>query len=294
MLVDQTFALMNRCNLACTYCWYELGSNSYPDRVVELDGYADWLARCAARGRLRTAYLTGGEPLMREDILKLVELFGARFEHVVLMTNGLLLTDEIAAAVTRVAGEVHVSLDHVSRSIPDQVRGGTRAAIAALENLRQWRVDPVQVTVVITARNHRDMGEILAFCRSAGFHVELVPVSVPAQHPLSLASLSADDRAALARLVDEHRDLLGRPAYYGRVKNYLETGAVAKMRSCRAATSGVFVESDGEIYVCGQRRKPSLGNIGTVDVGELLARQRAAVAARPVGPCVSLDCLALS
>jgi MoaA/NifB/PqqE/SkfB family radical SAM enzyme len=294
MLVDQTFALMNRCNLACTYCWYELGSNSYPDRVVEIDGYADWMARCAAHGRLRTAYLTGGEPLMREDIIALVELFGARFEHVVLMTNGLLLTDEIADAIGRVSGEIHVSLDHVSRSIPDQVRGGTRAAITALENLRRWKVGPVQVTAVLTARNHGDTAEILAFCRAAEFHVELVPVSVPAQHPLSLASVSDADRAAITRLIDDHRDLLGRPAYYARVKSYLDTGAVAKMRSCRAATNGVFVESDGEIYVCGQRRKPSLGNIGAVDVADLLANQRAAIAARPVGPCVSLDCLALS
>jgi MoaA/NifB/PqqE/SkfB family radical SAM enzyme len=295
MLGRQTLCVTNRCNLSCTYCWYETGLASYPDQMLPASRYADWFARCARTASLDLAFLTGGEPTLRADFDEVLEVAHRYFGHVVVMSNGTTLTGERCEVLRRFGTEVHVSVDHVSAATPDRVRGGTGRTLQGLRTLGDLAV-PTQITFVVTARNHAELPAVVALCREAGFTLEVNAVALPPVHPLSIGSLPVEVRRGLADQLVAAGDLIGRPSYYARLRQYLVSGVVRPLSRCRAVAEGIFVEADGSVYLCGQRRNglDRLGVVHTAEPHEILAAQRRATEHRPAGPCVSLDCLTIA
>ncbi|WP_030159715.1 radical SAM protein [Glycomyces sp. NRRL B-16210] len=295
MLSEQTFMIANSCNLSCTYCWYEVGTSEYAPTPVGPETYDRWLRRCENAGiAIERVNFTGGEPLLREDFPALLDVATRHAGSAAVFTNAVLVRDETAELLAASGTEVHVSIDHVSDHIGDRVRGGTKATLKGISRLVEHGVRDLQVCVVVTAKNHADLPEIVRFTRTHGLALELMPVGVPETHPLSLRSIGPEATATLSALIDEHRDLLGRDGYYRRFRRFLGTGQISPTPGCGAAERGVFVNSDGEIWLCPQRGAESFGNIATAEPGDVLERKSAAAAAKRPGSCVKLDCLVLT
>ncbi|THV28347.1 radical SAM protein [Glycomyces paridis] len=295
MLADQTFMIANSCNLSCTYCWYEVGSSSYAPTPVDAPVYDRWLERCRDAGiAVERVNFTGGEPLLREDFPELLAAASRHAAGTAVFTNAVLVRDATAELLAASGTEVHVSIDHVSDHIGDRVRGGTKATLKGIARLLDNGVRDLQVCVVVTAKNHADLPEIVRFVRERGLALELMPVGVPETHPLSLRTIGPEATATLSALIEEQRDLLGREGYYRRMRRYLGTGQLSPTPGCAAAEQGVFVNADGEIWLCPQRDAESFGNIATADPAAVLERKAAAAAAKRPGSCVKLDCLVLT
>lgn len=105
-------SVTDRCNLRCVYCM--------PQEAVflpkeELLTAEEWLlfAAGAARAGIRKIRLTGGEPLLREDLPELVRGMAAlpEIEQVVLTTNGVLLAEKARALKQAGITGVNLSLD---------------------------------------------------------------------------------------------------------------------------------------------------------------------------------------
>ncbi|MDX3235937.1 radical SAM protein [Streptomyces sp. ME03-5709C] len=292
MLAEQTLMIANRCNLKCTYCWYETGSADYADALVTPGEYDAWLGECGRLAPVESVNFTGGEPLLREDFLDIFEVAKRHARSLAVFTNGLRLTAPIVETLAGADCEIHVSLDHVSEHIGDRVRGGTAATLRALDVLAEAGVGArAQVCVVVTSHNWRDLEAVVERVVAAGFRLELIPVAVPDVHPLSLLTLSDQERSELGELLVRRRALLGRPLYYRRLENWLATGVLKSVPTCAAADRGIFVDASGSVQVCAQRRKVSLGNIKTDAPASVMARKAEEVARKRPGSCVSLDCL---
>jgi len=291
----QSICAVNRCNLACTYCWYETGAAGYPNSTVPTAVLARWFDRCRAAGPLSVAYLTGGEPLLRTDFDELLLTAHDYFTQVVVLSNATTVTEETARRFAALGTRLHVSLDRVSPDLGDRVRGGTAATLRGLHHLAAAGV-PTRVTMIVTTRNHTDLPVVVELCRRLRLGLEVNPVAVPEVHPLSLRTLAAGDRQALIDGLAEARDLLGRPSYYARVARYLRDGRLAPLGGCQAVATGVFIEADGAISLCGQRRHglDNLGDVRSASLDDVLAAHRRAGAARVPGSCVSLDCLTVA
>src|SRR4030043_56995 len=84
-----------RCNLACLHCRAAAGAGPYPDELTTAEG-KKLLDDLATLGQV-VVILTGGEPLLRDDIFDLAA-YGAGLGHrMVMAVNGTLLTPAIAA-----------------------------------------------------------------------------------------------------------------------------------------------------------------------------------------------------
>jgi MoaA/NifB/PqqE/SkfB family radical SAM enzyme len=116
------------CNLTCSHCFAgELPRNHNPLRLEELEVLFADLARL---GTFRIA-LTGGEPLLRRDVLEVLDAAIAAGLHPSLTTNALLITEPIARELGR-RPEVllNVSLEGPTAEVNDAVRGaGTFDAV---------------------------------------------------------------------------------------------------------------------------------------------------------------------
>jgi cyclic pyranopterin phosphate synthase len=143
MAVDYLrLSLTDRCNLNCVYCTprEKNGYLKHEDLLRHEE-----LARAAAafvRAGVKKIRLTGGEPLLRKNVVGLVKMLKAipGLKELALTTNGLLLAD--LAGPLREAGldRVNVSLDTLKKDVfrkitgaagLDKVRSGIDAALSA-------------------------------------------------------------------------------------------------------------------------------------------------------------------
>lgn len=150
------------CNLNCTYCYFS-ARKPLPDEMTTAEFAALWPQLAALRpGKV---VLTGGEPLVRGDILTLLQgLRDADPEHHVkrcLNTNGHLVTPELARRLVGLADEVRVSLDGLrERNDALRGRGNFDAAFRALKTFYEVGFEP-KVLITITTGNIDDLEELI-------------------------------------------------------------------------------------------------------------------------------------
>src|SRR5438045_3467873 len=117
-LRDLRISVTDRCNFRCVYCMpKEVFGRDYPflarDQLLTFEEIARVVSIFASLG-VRTVRLTGGEPLVRRDVERLVGLLGAIPDvELALTTNGALLPQKAAALAAAGLDRVTVSLDSV-------------------------------------------------------------------------------------------------------------------------------------------------------------------------------------
>ncbi|HHV11848.1 MAG TPA: GTP 3',8-cyclase MoaA [Clostridiales bacterium] len=124
-LIDyMRISITDRCNLRCSYCM--------PDGIEKLEHesiltYEEILriCSCASEVGIRNIKITGGEPLVRKDAVKLISWIKAlpKIEHVTLTTNGVLLEQYIDELKEIPVDGINVSLDTLNPETFEQITG---------------------------------------------------------------------------------------------------------------------------------------------------------------------------
>jgi len=172
-------SVTDRCNMRCRYCMPEDEYQWLPRTSIlsfeEIARLAGVFASLGA-GKVR---LTGGEPLLRHELPRLVgQLSGiAGVRDLALTTNGILLTAQAAALRAAGLGRVTVSLDTLRPERMTEfarsdrhadVVSGVRAAVAA-------GFDAVKLnTVVIRGYNDDEILPLIEFGRREGVEVRFI------------------------------------------------------------------------------------------------------------------------
>lgn len=125
-------SVTDRCNLRCRYCMPAGGLESLRNESLLSDEACLQIARAALDIGVEKIRITGGEPLVRRGIVKLLERLAASpgLRRLVLTTNGILLKQ--MARDLRSAGveSLNISLDSLKPETFDQItRGGQVAGV---------------------------------------------------------------------------------------------------------------------------------------------------------------------
>jgi len=145
--------LTKRCNLRCTHCYISAGPWETAESELDDSECRRVVDELIAVNPSPMLILSGGEPLVREDLPDLVAYATGKGATVVVGTNATALTDS-PVAVLKDAGVcgVAVSVDSLEEEKHDAFRGGARAlerTVAALQILRSHRLDFVVQTTAI-------------------------------------------------------------------------------------------------------------------------------------------------
>jgi len=154
-------AITSRCNLRCKYCSH-FTSDSDVGRDLSTEEWLKFfeeLRRCA----VMDVIFQGGEPFCREDLKELLNGIVKNMMRYTILSNGTLITDEIAAFLTSTGrcDNVQVSIDSSNPTTHNLFRGkGTfYKAIKGVKTLQKHNV-PVSVRVTIHRQNVRELGKI--------------------------------------------------------------------------------------------------------------------------------------
>jgi len=150
------FYLTEGCNLACRHCWlapkFDRDGRQYATLPVGL--FETAIDEAIPLG-LTGVKLTGGEPLLHPGILDLLNIVRQRELRLVIETNGLLCTPEIASEIARSSRAfVSVSIDGTDAATHEAIRGvagSFEAACRAIHNLTAVGIRPQIIMSVMRA-----------------------------------------------------------------------------------------------------------------------------------------------
>ncbi|QLD11145.1 GTP 3',8-cyclase MoaA [Microbacterium oleivorans] len=168
---DLRISLTDRCSLRCTYCMPEQGNEWLARQsILTLDEIVE-VARVAAASGITTFRLTGGEPLLRTDIVEIVRRLAALESpagpiEIAMTTNGIRLPEVLPDLVDAGLARLNISLDTIDRERfhaltrrdrLDDVLAGVRAA--QLAGLRPLKINAVAMRGV----NDGELADLVAF-----------------------------------------------------------------------------------------------------------------------------------
>jgi len=266
-LFSVTLAVTNRCPMNCWHC-YNAGRE-------ETDVPLEVLRRVARELQdLGTAVvtLTGGEPLIRDDLEEIADAFDER-TSLVLGTTGLGLTAGRADALARAGiAAVGVSLDSADRAEHDRLRGmpgAFDAALAALETAGDAGLYPYVVSVA--TREFLEAERFHAFMRfvreSGAREVHLLePVATGRLAGRSDITLTGAERRTLTAYQREYASRHDMPAVSSLV--HIESGEVF---GCGAGLTHLYIDGAGNVCPC-NLVPLSFGNITDEPLAAVLDR----------------------
>ncbi|MDD5458032.1 MAG: radical SAM protein [Phycisphaerae bacterium] len=156
------------CNLKCVHCYNDSGIGKVCNEVttVKAKEVIDDLAQFGVPSIL----FSGGEPLMRSDLLELIEHARSRGVRTVISTNGTLINAEMVQKIKQGGvSYVGISLDGIGE-INDAFRGVEGAFDKAVRGIRNCRDAGVRVglRLTLTRRNVQDLEKLFDFFESEG------------------------------------------------------------------------------------------------------------------------------
>jgi cyclic pyranopterin phosphate synthase len=157
-LHDLRVSVTDRCNLRCVYCMpkevFGPGFAFLPHADILTFEEIDRVVRAGVALGVRKVRLTGGEPLLRRDLPKLVAMIDAipGLEDLTLTTNGVLLPRHARALAEAGLRRVTVSLDALDEAVFSAMNGGEATVAQVLEGIAAAEaagLSPIKVNMVV-------------------------------------------------------------------------------------------------------------------------------------------------
>ena len=283
-------SVTDKCNLRCVYCMPEEGLAWLTRADVLTYEEITRVVEAAASVGVNSIRLTGGEPLVRRDLPRLVESLAAvpGIEDISLSTNGLLLAP--LAATLRDAGlrRVNISLDTLAqeRFFAIARRAGLPEVMAGIDAAIAAGLAPVKVNCVVMRGQNDD--ELQAFAQltvDRPLFVRFIEV-MPVSENLAMqrdAYLPAGEILARIEEIAELRPVDG-PGGNGPARYYALPGAQGAIGVISPLShdycdrcNRVRLSADGKLRLClfGDQhvdfRGPLRAGAGTAELAGLLA-----------------------
>ncbi|MCZ4296508.1 GTP 3',8-cyclase MoaA [Henriciella marina] len=257
-------SVTDRCDLRCTYCMAEHMSFLPKKDLLSLEELQT-VADAFIRRGVRKIRITGGEPLMRKDIMGLFEGLGDRLgnglDELTLTTNATQLETHADALVKAGVKRVNVSLDTLD---PDMFREITRRGDyeKVMRGIEAGAVAGLKIKINTVALRHQNADEIphmVEWAHSHGYDmtlIEVMPLGITGEDRYDQYIPLFDMRDELERrwtlTPEDARDKNGGPSRYVRIA---ETGGrlgfiTPLTNNFCAGCNRVRVTCTGRIYMC--------------------------------------------
>ena len=181
-------SVTDRCNLRCVYCMPEEVVFQDKSQLLSFEEITRFVEMVVPLG-IDKIRLTGGEPLLRHELPRLVAMIAAvkGIKDLALTTNGLALAKEAKALHDAGLRRITVSLDTLD---PDRFRQLTRRdgleeVLRGIDTARRVGFDPIKINAVcIRGVNEQDVVPLARFARQHGLEMRYHRIHADRRRPL--------------------------------------------------------------------------------------------------------------
>jgi len=264
-------SVTDRCDFRCTYCMSENMSFLPKSQVLNLEEIEQIASAFIARG-VKKIRLTGGEPLVRRDILKLIERLGMQLdsglEELTLTTNGSQLRRYAPDLAKHGVRRINVSLDtRDAAKFAEITRWGRLSQVLDGIDAAQEAGLKVKINMVaVKGENDHEIPAMMEWAHSKGMDLTLIETMPMGEVDITrsdqyLPLSKVEEKLGKAYTLNEDPLKTGGPARYLRVR---ETGGLLGLITplthnfCEGCNR-VRLTATGDLFLClGQDDKVSL------------------------------------
>ena len=275
-ILSLRITLTNRCNVNCLYCHHD-GMVKSKDEMTADEVYT--ICKVAKKIGVRKIRLSGGEPLLKKDIVETVEKIASLdFKDISMTTNGILLGKYAQDLKDAGLDRVNVSLDTLDRKTYELITRKDYLEDAKNGILKAVEVGlyPVKINMVIMKDiNQNEIKDMFKFCKENDIVLQLIELiesencaedKFSADYHYNLDEIESE----LADIADDVRE---REFMQGRKKYYIDGGEIEVVKPVDnakfcAKCSRLRITPDGKIKPCLLRNDNLVELISHVRNGE--------------------------
>lgn len=261
------FAVTGCCNLQCEFCTMNSGPHVSRKNDLTLSEIKNMLIPKLLEINPRKIVITGGEPLMRPDILEILDLFSEAFEprRIVLQTNGLLLSTGLVEKIAGKIGILEISIENIFED---------KKLLDKMENIfKSAKVNGIVLSLsfVVDQETERYLEKAIDMCHKyhAFLTTRIVTLVGRAKENNKKDKMREDYNVLKTQL---------KIVQYILEREYLEeeltsnySSAIQPQRSCGAFGNIIAIHPDGTTFMCSNFKDHqfSMGNIREHSMEEL-------------------------
>jgi len=264
--------ITSKCNLKCVHCRSSSGIHSSVGNFTleKSKAFVDHITSFASP----VVVLTGGEPLMRDDVFDIAKYGTDKGLRMAMATNGLLVDDKVCENIKSSGIRiVSLSMDGATADVHDdfrQAKGSFQGVLNAAEYFNKHGIKFI-INSSFTKRNQSQIADCYKLAKELGAHAWYMFLIVPTGRGEEIMKelVSKEDYDGILEwhyeVEREEDEMLVRPTcapqYYriwgqkseeeGKDKNRRNLSfGTGGGKGCIAAQSICFVNSDGDVYPC--------------------------------------------
>jgi len=281
-------SLTQRCNFDCFFCHQE--GESGPNGEVTPEEIETVVSVAAELG-INKVKLTGGEPLLRDDVVEIVRRISPYVDEVSMTTNGYMLKEK--ACDLRDAGLKRVNISFHSTN-PEKFckiigRESVQAVREGIEEAIRCGLSPIKLNmVVMKGINDEEIEDMIAFSKEAGVTLQLIEYQALEKGVEEYDSYHFDLKSLEEQLAARSQSIVEREMHR-RKQYHLKGGGIVEVvrpmhnsEFCAYCTR-LRMTSDGHLKPCLMREDNHLEAVSLMRNGgreELVEAFKEAVAAR--------------
>lgn len=298
------FAPTLRCNLQCRYCsiWEE-GNVKEEISQEQWKKFLTEIREWTGNGHVG---ITGGEPLLRKDIIEILNFMNKLGLKASLTTNGILLNKGVISQLSKLnIFNINISLESINKKNHDFFRG-TKSFEKTMNNilkLKQALEDIGSRTLLIiettlTSKNLDDAINLLRFCERNnlkihfGNIVEKLQIGYKGNFAGESEYKPEDNKnidEIFSFLINNKKNIVNSTAELKLMRDYYKNKKI-RFR-CSATARNIFVNHNGDVKLC--QYFPPVGNIKENSIREIWHSEKASSQRKAMRKCKKIcqfDC----
>ena len=174
-------SITDRCNLRCIYCMPEEGIKLIDHKEVLSYEEIIRLCRQFAKIGISKVKITGGEPLVRKDVHKLIKAIKEidRIDNVTMTTNGILLENQIDDLVNAGLDAVNISIDTLREDRYREITrlGDINKVMRGIKKCLTYKNLKVKINCVpIKGENEEELLDLINLCKDNDISIRFIEV----------------------------------------------------------------------------------------------------------------------
>ncbi len=272
-------SITERCNLKCEHCYIDagIGDSSKEINLTQIEAIIRSICESGIKEDISAITLIGGEPLLRKDIVEIIEKISEFGFNIIISSNLVFLEDKVLNAIVNCNAYINISIDGHIGSIHDVVRGkgSFEKTINNLNKLRDLGHNRIGFNVFVSNHNINYLEDIFILAEKYDIH----KLNANILMAVGRGKKSRFKRITRFELYQKLFDLASKSEKYEKMlqpSNFANKviGVANNFRaiSCGIGTNkAIYVDSNGEMYPCSNSvtREFRVGNLTTDNFSEL-------------------------
>jgi len=239
--------LTDRCNLKCLYCYNEETRRKIRKELNQTEW--DCILQDLVSSGVKSITVTGGEPVLRKDLFPLFQKIRENGIVTGIITNGTLISQDIAAIIADSFNSVTISLDsHIEKfNDANRGKGSYSRAMKAISILENEHI-PYSINAVLTKYTISHFVEMRKFFR----RYKYIKGGVT---PILYESMGPNDTLVSSySQIDRYYHLLYQDILHddslASVASNIKQGLILLRNGCGTGRSECAIGPDGSLYPC--------------------------------------------